>query len=127
MPNVVGLDPATKLILSLTQGGSRPYGPHTIVSLDGSIITLTNANGENILSVDMAPAKPRIKPALAKIDGDTITAVNAVLRPFGKVKQYWRTEEYRWHPNNGPASPVLGKALRLPGRQALCPRSRPRS
>jgi hypothetical protein len=92
----------------LAPGGSIPYGPHAIVHNDGHTVRLTNASGATLATVDLSTTRPLVRAKLSRIDGDTITAVNALLRPYGKVKAYWRTGEYRWHPVNGLASPVMG-------------------
>ena len=111
MPNVIGLHDADYLFTRIKDGASVPQGPHTHVGLDGTTLTVTNSRGEVLVTLEMTAPKPRIRAKLSRIDGDTITAVNAFLKPYGKVKQYWRTEEYRWHPIDGAPSPVLGKPV----------------
>jgi AAA domain (dynein-related subfamily)/CbbQ/NirQ/NorQ C-terminal len=49
-------------------------------------------------------SKPKVTAKLAAIDGDTVSAVNAFLKPYGKIKVYWRTGERRWLPHSGVAS-----------------------
>lgn len=108
MPNVKGLDPAPALLSALPAGHVIQYGPHATVSHDGTTIRLSSVSGEVIASVTFGATKPRIKASLARIDGDTITPVNALLRPYGRVRIYFRTGEYRWHPVDGPASKPVG-------------------
>jgi hypothetical protein len=77
-------------------------------------VTLTNARGDTVALFN-GTGKGVVRAKLALIDGDTVTPVNAFLRPFGKVKSYWRaapgTNPYRWHPLNGtPVGPEKGSA-----------------
>ena len=106
MPNVSGLLPADALLSAHT--GTTPvalaYGPHTLVTLDGDAATMTASKDGRTLARVTRSGKPSAK--LTLIDGDTVTAVNAFLRPFGKVKTYWRTGEYRWHPLVGAPTAV---------------------
>lgn len=110
MPNVRGLDPAPDLLTSLTPGEATAYGPHAYVSLTGTLITLTAVKGATVIATVNFPGtgKPRVKADLRAITGDTVTAVNALLSPYGKVKMYWRTKEYRWHPVDGTATAPVG-------------------
>jgi MoxR-like ATPase len=111
MPNVAGLRPANDLLNTLPQQRMTAYGPHTTAMLTGHLITLSNLRGVTLASVDFTKGdKPRVKADLRAIDGDTVTAVNALLRPYGKVQSYWRTGEYRWHPVDGKPSAPRGRA-----------------
>lgn len=116
MPNVKGLDTAPDLLTSLTPGDPTAYGPHAYVTLTGQRITLVAQKGATIIAtVDFATTgKPRVKADLKAINGDTVTPVNALLRPYGAVKMYWRTKEYRWHPVDGSASAPVGKPAATP-------------
>lgn len=120
MPNVKGLDPAPVLLTSLTPGDPTAYGPHALVTLTGQMLTLTAVKGGAIIAtVNYAVAgKPRVKADLRRIDGDTVTPVNALLSPYGKVKMYWRTKEYRWHPVDGAASAPVGTPAAAPAAPA---------
>ena len=114
MPNVRGLLDAPTIAVQAAPNTLHPYGPHAFVSHDAGTVTLTNKAGSTLATVNlMAIPKPKVKASLARIDGDTITAVNALLTPYGRVKGYWRTGEYRWHPLNGAPSPVIGKRAPL--------------
>src|SRR6188472_1560430 len=111
MPNVKGLDTAPDLLTSLRQGEPTPYGPHAAVTLTGTLVTLTaTKRGTVLATVNFGTTgKPRVKADLRAIDGDTVTPVNALLSPYGKVKMYWRTKEYRWHAVDGAATAPVGK------------------
>jgi MoxR-like ATPase len=109
----MGLEPATTLFATTPLGARVAYGPHAFVTLMGATVVLANHHGQTLASVNFTGAadghKPRVKADLSLIDGDTVTPVNAFLLPYGKVKLYWRTKEYRWHPLDGKASaPVKG-------------------
>jgi hypothetical protein len=120
VPNVRGLLAAPDLLSLFTQENApRPYGPHAFVSRQGSTLTLTNAQNRVVASVDLSVAKPKVKANLAQVDGDCVTAVNAFLRPYGKVKAYWRTGEYRWHPLSGAPTPPV----KTPSVTNLAPQS----
>jgi MoxR-like ATPase len=108
VPNIKGLDTAPTLKATLPLSVPTAYGPHVTVTHQGHLIVLTNAHGATLVTVDFSREKPRVKADLRAIDGDTVTPVNALLAPFGKVKLYWRTKEYRWHPINGAASVPVG-------------------
>jgi len=118
MPNVTGLSPAPDLLAQHPNGATGlAYGPHCHLSVAGDTITLfANADGNPLATV--TGGKPRAR--LDRVNGDTVTAVNAFLRPFGKVKTYWRTGEYRWHPLNGEATAPAKGTKRNP---ALAPAS----
>jgi len=119
MPNVKGLDTAPALLTSLTPGEPTAYGPHATVALTGQMLTLAAAKGGAVIAtVNFATTKPRVKADLRRIDGDTITPVNALLSPYGKVKMYWRTKEYRWHPVDGTASAPVGQPAAAPAAPA---------
>jgi hypothetical protein len=113
VPNVAGLLAAPDLLTTLTVGESVAYGPHTTATrVTADEVTLTNARGDTVALFN-GTGKGVVRAKLALIDGDTVTPVNAFLRPFGKVKSYWRaapgTNPYRWHPLNGtPVGPEKG-------------------
>jgi MoxR-like ATPase len=113
MPNVAGLLPADALIASLPKVATRSYGRHATVKRSDLEITLTDAKTGVVIARVVFPAgfpatgKPRVSAKLPFIDGDTVSAVNAFLKPYGKVKVYWRTGERRWLPASGGA-PVRG-------------------
>jgi hypothetical protein len=121
VPNVRGLDTAFALLSNPAYGPSpTPYGPHAKVNVIDGVVTLTNANNRVVAVVDFGnPQKPKVKANLAQVDGDCITAVNALLRPYGKVKAYWRTGEYRWHPLTGAPTPPS----KTPATSNLAPQS----
>ena len=103
MPNVKGLDPAPILLTSLNQG---ELGPTALTPRSSSRDPISGPRACSAGPRDgrHGRSKPSARANLARIDGDTVTAVNALLRPYGKVKTYWRTGEYRWHPVDGAAS-----------------------
>jgi MoxR-like ATPase len=116
MPNVAGLAPAT----SFTRAGTFAYGPRCKVVSNGADVTLYGPTNDAVASV--TNGKP--KAALARIDGDTVAAVNAFLRPYGKVKTYWRTGEYRWHPLTGTPT-VPAKRTSAPKPAPVAPVAAP--
>jgi MoxR-like ATPase len=109
MPNVTGMDPAPTL--RGPARGPAPYGAHafTTVDADGTVHLVAAASGATLATVT---ADDRCKVALAAIANPLLaTATNAFVRPYGKVKVYWRapkgTNPYRWHPVNGaPTKPA---------------------
>jgi len=107
MPNVAGLLSADVVKRTTQPDTSRAYGNHCTVVHDaaGDIMLVANDTKQVIAAVRGWDApKPRVSAKLALIDGDTVSAVNAFLRPWGKVKVYWRTGERRWHPTSGAAT-----------------------
>jgi MoxR-like ATPase len=87
----------------LADGETVPYSGTTTVRLDGGVIALRDLQGNVLARFD--GAKPQAR--MDHLTPATVPAVNAFLRPFGKVKSNWRAEEgtnpYRWHPRNGAA------------------------
>jgi hypothetical protein len=115
MPNVAGLKPAP----SYTKPGTYAYGPHCKVTAyaDGKVV-LYNRASEGLAS--LRDGKPGIR--LDRLDGDTVTAVNAFLRPFGKARLDWRLRRdtgetvYKWTgsrnvtPVDAPVAPISAPA-----------------
>jgi MoxR-like ATPase len=92
-----------------------------VAVIDVQGVTLNNLAGETLATLT-ASGQPRA--SLKRIDGDTVTAVNAFLRPFGKVKTYWRTGEYRWHPLVGQATKPA-KVASAPRKPLVTPAAAP--
>ena len=115
MPNVKGLEPADMVFASLVTGEAKQYSPRTYATKTDTSIVLRRHDTEPLAYVDYRRAQPLAKVNLSKIDGDTVTAVNAFVRPYGAVKMYWRTKEYRWHPADGK--------VQKPPKSALAPKS----
>lgn len=120
MPNVIGLEPATSLLSAYPAGSPQlAYGPHAYVVIDGGLATLSAVSDHRTLATFNGV---RAQAALNRIDGDVITAVNAFLKPQGKVKAYWRAKPgenpYRWHPVSGAATPVRRTSAPKPTTKA---------
>lgn len=112
MPNVRGLEDAPTLQHRLSQGRSIPYGTAGTVSREGDVVVFRSLSQVPVATVDFSTGTPRVKVDLARVDGDVVTAVNALIKPFGKVKVYWRTGEYRWHPLVGmPSAPGVNRPI----------------
>jgi len=125
MPNVIGLLPATDLIAAHPNGATKiTYGPHAYVVIDaaGSATLFAQSDDRKVAAYD--GTKP--SAALSRIDSDTVTAVNAFLKPFGKVRVYWRAKPgevpYRWHPLNGTAVSATPRPPRKASTAAPKPR-----
>jgi len=117
MPNVSGLASATALLAQHPRGVNKvPYGRFAWYSVDPTGITLHRNSDDAPLAVVTSVSTLTARASLKRIDTDTVVPVNAFLRPFGAVKSYWRTGEYRWHPLNGtPSAPKSAPAA--PKRQ----------
>lgn len=102
MPNVSGLATAPDLFARHPRGVVKePYGRFAWYSVDSTGVVLhSNADDAVIAVVTMGTVRTA-KASLKRITPDTVVPTNAFLRPFGAVKSYWRTGEYRWHPLNG--------------------------
>jgi MoxR-like ATPase len=112
MPNVRGLAPAPDILATLAPNTSVAYGAHCTVSHDGTSVTLRDGTQRIVASVVFGAGEPHVTPALAYIDGDSVSAVNALLRPYGRAKAYWRASrkgeiEYRWLPAKGVTTPAV--------------------
>jgi len=113
VPNVRGLATAPALLRSHPKPGKRvPYGTLCYTEADASGIRLSQVSDDATLAVVTVVPEASAKAALGRITPDTVAAVNAFLRPYGKVKHYWRTNQYRWHPLTG--APVSAPATVAP-------------
>lgn len=90
MPNVRGLDDAPTLHSRLTVNRRAVYGQHATVTNEAQAVILRNLSERVLATVDFSGASPRVNVDLSVIDGDTVTPVNALVKPYGKVKAYWR-------------------------------------
>ena len=108
MPNVTGLDTAPDLLSRYTPAGitDLPYGRSCVVTVSGGSATLATVSGTTLAVFNGTTARA----ALNRIDSDTVHAVNAFLKPLGKVKHYWRAKPgevpYRWHPTDPSLAPT---------------------
>ena len=101
MPNISGLEPAKVLLGTLREGHPVPYGRHTQVIRTGQTVSIMALGGTVIATIDFSGPEPSAKGNVGRINPRNIGPVNVFLSPYGEVKKYWRTGEYRWHRADG--------------------------